>query len=105
MDSTESESHIVRVRTIPFVDWLAGVPEEARRRPAPVQEAMCEACGGLGSTDKNKMYLCDAAGCLRGWHKLCLRAASCAVPRRGESFYCSEHSAGGGDDATAMRVD
>ena len=87
------------------VDWLAGVPEEARRRPAPVQEAMCESCGGLGSTDKNKMYLCDAAGCLRGWHKLCLRAASCGVPRRGESFHCSLHSAAGGDDVTAMRVD
>jgi hypothetical protein len=65
-----------------------------------VQACVCACAKGLSSSPHH-----DAAGCLHGWHKLCLRAASCGVPRRGESFYCSEHSDVGGDDVTAMRVD
>ena len=73
-------------------DWLDGVPAEARSRPAPVLEEMCELCHGTGSASGNKMYLCDWPDrCLWGWHKACLLSQGVRPPRKGDGFYCEAH--------------
>jgi hypothetical protein len=75
------------------LDWRAGIPPEARVRPAPVLEEMCEHCHGVDSVPNNKMYLCEVEGCLNGWHRACLLADGRRPPRRNAPFYCNTHEA------------